>query len=200
MDGERYLSLSAETRYNLKASTCVVAMQHLRVAEPYSVRQNCLKQFKLMPMSNIHEDMMRLALEQAASAVDAGEVPIGAVLVDAEGNVLAAASNRTIAGSDPTAHAEILCLRAAAAAVNNYRLPGTTLYTTVEPCVMCAGALVNARISHLVYGTADERFGAVRTKFALCDSPLLNHRMQITDGVLAEDCRRLMQEFFRLRR
>ena len=143
---------------------------------------------------------MREAIAEARSAADAGEVPIGACLVDANGSVLAKASNRTITDSDPTAHAEILVLRRAAALLGNYRLPGTTLYTTIEPCVMCSGALVNARIERLVFGAHDERFGAVETLFRLCDSELLNHRVEITSGVLADECRALMQEFFRQRR
>ena len=143
---------------------------------------------------------MRIALTEAASARDLGEVPIGAVMVDAEGKVLAAASNRTITDSDPTAHAEILALRVAAKKVGNYRLAGCTLFTTIEPCVMCAGALVNARIVRLVFGAHDERFGAVETKFRLCDSVDLNHRMEIVSGMLADECRGLMQRFFRERR
>ena len=113
---------------------------------------------------------------------------------------LAAAFHRTIADSDPTAHAEILAIREAAQKIGNYRLLGTTLYSTIEPCAMCAGAMVNARIRRLVYGAADERFGAVRTHFGLCDSPLLNHRIDITSGVLEPESRRLMQDFFRTRR
>jgi tRNA(adenine34) deaminase len=114
--------------------------------------------------------------------------------------MLAAAFNRTIADGDPTAHAEILAIRQAAQKIGNYRLLGTTLYSTIEPCAMCAGAMVNARIRRLVYGAADERFGAVRTHFGLCDSPLLNHRIEITSDILADESRRLMQDFFRARR
>jgi tRNA(adenine34) deaminase len=143
---------------------------------------------------------MQIALAEAEKAGDLEEVPIGACIVSPEGEVLAAASNRTITDNDPTAHAEILALRAAAARKGNYRLTGTTVYTTIEPCAMCAGALVNARVGRLVFGAHDERFGAVETRFRLCDSPDLNHRMQIESGVLAEECRGLMQEFFRGRR
>ena len=146
------------------------------------------------------EHFMTLALAEAESARDLNEVPIGAVIVDGDGEILAAASNRTITDSDPTAHAEILALRIAAKKLRNYRLTGCTLYTTIEPCVMCAGALVNARISRLVYGAADERFGAVDTKFGLCTSPDLNHRIDITSGIMADKCRDLMQQFFRSRR
>jgi tRNA(adenine34) deaminase len=151
-------------------------------------------------MSDADIEFMRIALEEAEKARDLEEVPIGACIVSAEGELLAAASNRTITNSDPTAHAEILALRAAAERLGNYRLTGTTVYTTIEPCAMCAGALVNARVSRLVFGAHDERFGAVETKFRLCDSQELNHRMGIESGVLADECRRLMQEFFRERR
>ncbi len=143
---------------------------------------------------------MQFAIEAALVAGKLDEVPIGACLVDGDNMVIATAGNRTIAGNDPTAHAEILALREAAKKLGNYRLTGCTLYTTIEPCVMCAGALVNARISRLVYGAADERFGAARTKFGLCDDSSLNHQMEITSGVLAERCKAIMQDFFRKKR
>lgn len=150
--------------------------------------------------SNEHEFFMRLAIDEAAKAFDIGEVPVGAAIVNPGGEVLATGFNRTITDSDPTGHAEIVALRNAAHSVGNYRLTDCTLYTTIEPCVMCAGAIVNARIKRLVFGAHDERFGAVETKFRLCDSPLLNHRVEIVSSVLAEDCRALMQNFFRARR
>ena len=143
---------------------------------------------------------MQIALAEAETARELDEVPIGACIISEEGSLLAAASNRTITNNDPTAHAEILALRAAAEKLGNYRLTGTTVYTTIEPCAMCAGALVNARVSRLVFGAHDERFGAVETRFRLCDSSELNHRMEIESGLLAEECRRLMQDFFRERR
>jgi len=143
---------------------------------------------------------MRIAIAEADRARDLDEVPIGACIVDAEGNILAAASNRTITNNDPTAHAEILALRAAADKIGNYRLTGTTMYSTIEPCVMCAGALVNARVARLVFGAHDERFGGVETKFRLCDSTDLNHRIEIVSGTLANDCRELMQDFFKMKR
>ena len=146
------------------------------------------------------ENWMWKAIHVAHDAEKIGEVPVGAVVVDAAGKILAAASNRTIKNVDPTAHAEILALRIAATRVGNYRLNGATVYSTIEPCAMCAGALVNARVARLVYGAADERFGAVETHFRVCDSPDLNHRMEIRSGVLAENCRKLMQDFFRARR
>lgn len=151
-------------------------------------------------MSETDEFWMREALRAAVAAEALDEVPIGACLIDARGELLAAAGNRTITGSDPTAHAEILVLRAAAARLGNYRLLGTTLYTTIEPCAMCAGALVHARVERLVYGAPDERFGAVETVFRICDGDVLNHRIEIAGGILAEECRRLMQDFFRRRR
>ena len=151
-------------------------------------------------MHEVDEKWMRQAIEMARDAAEIGEVPVGAIIIDSNGGVLAAASNLTIKNTDPTAHAEILALRIAAAHVGNYRLTGTTVYSTIEPCAMCAGALVNARVARLVYGAADERFGAVETKFRICDSPALNHRIEITSGVLADECRRLMQEFFQARR
>lgn len=151
-------------------------------------------------MSEIDENWMYRALGMARDAAKIGEVPVGAIIIDENGGILAAASNRTIKNIDPTAHAEILALRIAATRIGNYRLTGTTVYSTIEPCAMCAGALVNARVARLVYGAADERFGAVESKFRVCDSPDLNHRIEITSGVLADKCRRLMQEFFQARR
>lgn len=143
---------------------------------------------------------MQKALDAAKKAGNADEVPIGACIVDNTGKLLAAAGNLTISKSDPTAHAEILVLRKAAKKTGNYRLIDTTVYTTVEPCAMCAGALVNARVKRLVYGAKDERFGAVETLFRICDSSSLNHRMEIESGVLADECRALMQDFFRAKR
>ncbi|MGH9948770.1 MAG: tRNA adenosine(34) deaminase TadA [Pyrinomonadaceae bacterium] len=140
---------------------------------------------------------MRIAIEAARNAAVSGEVPVGAVILGANGEQLAVAGNLTIINNDPTAHAEIIALRNAANKINNYRLVGATVYSTIEPCAMCAGALVNARIARLVFGAHDERFGAVETKFRLCDSELLNHRIEITSGVLTEECRALMQDFFR---
>ena len=151
-------------------------------------------------MTDTDREFMQIALQEGEKARDLEEVPIGACIVTPAGELLAAAFNRTITDNDPTAHAEILALRVAANRIGNYRLTGTTVYTTIEPCAMCAGALVNARVGRLVFGAHDERFGAVETKFRLCDSPDLNHRMQIKSGVLADECRSLMQEFFRKRR
>lgn len=151
-------------------------------------------------MPDLDEFWMREAIDAAIEARDLNEVPVGACIVGSDRELLAAASNRTITDNDPTAHAEILALRRAASVLGNYRLIGTTIYSTIEPCVMCAGALVNARVSRLVFGAHDERFGAVETLFRLCDNEALNHRIEITSGVLADECRKLMQEFFRKRR
>ena len=148
----------------------------------------------------LDESWMRVALAAAHQAKEIGEVPIGACIVDENGRLRASGSNRTIVDSDPTAHAEILVIRHLAEATGNYRVAGATVYTTIEPCVMCAGALVNARIKRLVFGAHDERFGAVETLFRLCDNEKLNHRIEITSGVLAEECRELMRSFFRERR
>lgn len=143
---------------------------------------------------------MREALQAAVEAGERGEVPIGACVVTNEGQLLAIAGNRTRTDCDPTAHAEIVALREAARHIDNYRLTGVMVYSTIEPCAMCAGALVQARVKRLVYGARDERFGAVETHFRICDSSSLNHRMEITSGVLEAECRHLMQEFFRARR
>ena len=146
------------------------------------------------------ERWMREALGAAREAARAGEVPVGACVVGPEGALLAAAGNRTRADCDPTAHAEVLALRAAARTVGNYRLTGAVVYSTVEPCAMCAGALVQARVARLVYGARDEKAGAVESAFRVCDASSLNHRMELSAGVLEADCRALMQEFFRERR
>lgn len=143
---------------------------------------------------------MRAALDAARQALAIDEVPIGACLVSEDGATAATAFNQTISLNDPTAHAEILTIRQYANQVSNYRLTGATMYTTIEPCAMCAGALVNARIRRVVFGAIDERFGAVRTLYQICDDPRLNHRMEITGGVLADECRSLMQEFFKAKR
>jgi tRNA(adenine34) deaminase len=142
---------------------------------------------------------MREALAAAREAGQRGEVPVGSCIVSG-GAVLAVASNRTRTDTDPTAHAEIVALREAARVVNNYRLANATIYSTIEPCAMCAGALIQARVSRLVYGAKDERAGAVESQFRICDTDFLNHRIEITAGVLEAECREIMQEFFRARR
>jgi len=146
-----------------------------------------------------HERWMREALRAAHEAELRQEVPIGACLV-LDGAVIAVAGNRTRTDCDPTAHAEILAIRAAAARIGNYRLAGATVYSTIEPCAMCAGALIQARVPLLVYGAPDERAGAVETHFQICNSKELNHRVEVISGVLETECRELMQEFFKARR
>lgn len=148
---------------------------------------------------NHDELFMREALALARQAQDAGEVPVGAVVV-VEGKIIARASNSPVSLHDPTAHAEVLALREAARATRNYRLEEATVYVTLEPCIMCAGALVNARVKRLVYGSRDLRFGGVRSKFALADSELLNHRIEVVEGVLAAECLGLLQGFFEAKR
>jgi tRNA(adenine34) deaminase len=150
-------------------------------------------------VSSHDESFLRQALDLAREAGRAGEVPVGAVVVVGS-EVIGRGHNSPIARHDPTAHAEILALREAAARIGNYRLESATLYCTLEPCVMCAGALVAARIQRLVFGTRDLRFGGVRSKFRLADSDLLNHRVEIVEGVLGAECAELMRSFFEARR
>jgi tRNA(adenine34) deaminase len=145
------------------------------------------------------EEFMREALRLARGAGEEGEVPVGALVV-VEGEITGRGWNRTIAASDPTAHAEIVALREAAARTGNYRLTGATVYATMEPCVMCAGALVAARVARLVFGARDLRFGGVRSKFRLADSETLNHRLEVVEGVLGAECTTLLREFFEERR
>ncbi len=142
---------------------------------------------------------MRQALTAAQEARARDEVPIGTCIVAGDA-VLAVAGNRTRTDQDPTAHAEIVALREAASKVGNYRLTGAVVYSTIEPCVMCAGALIQARVARLVYGALDERAGAVESRFRVCDTDFLNHRIEVTAGVLEQECRQIMQDFFRERR
>ncbi len=142
---------------------------------------------------------MEAALEEARAAAARGEVPVGAAVV-VDGRIVARAGNRTIADCDPTAHAEIVALREAARVLGNYRLLDASLYVTIEPCAMCAGAMVQARIVRLIYGADDPKGGAVRSCFSIADHPQLNHRMEVAAGVLAEESSALLREFFALRR
>ena len=142
---------------------------------------------------------MHAALAQAAVACDRGEVPVGAVVVLA-GEVIGEGYNQPIGAHDPTAHAEIVALRAAAARVQNYRLPGATLYVTIEPCQMCVGAMVHARIARLVYGATEPKAGAIESAMRALDHPTLNHRFDVASGILADEARDLMQAFFQRRR
>jgi tRNA(adenine34) deaminase len=145
------------------------------------------------------EKWMHRALALARHAGEAGEVPVGALVV-LNGEVIGEGWNQPIVSHDPTAHAEVVALRAAAACLKNYRLSGATLYVTLEPCVMCAGAIVHARIARVVYGAADPKTGAAGSVFNLLDSAALNHRAQVTGGVLAEECGRGLKEFFQAKR
>jgi len=147
-----------------------------------------------------HEHYMQLAIEQAGKAEQMEEVPVGAVIVDSEGNILASAHNQIISRSDPTAHAEIQVLRKAAAKLGNYRLLRTTLYATVEPCVMCMGAIVHARVKCVVFGASDPKWGAAGSLYNFCEDTRLNHQPQIIGGICAEECRAMLQRFFRERR
>ena len=145
------------------------------------------------------ETFMRLALAEARKALAQGEVPVGAVVVR-DGAVVASAHNGPVGLRDPSAHAEILALRRAAAAEGNYRLAGTTLYATIEPCLMCAGALVHARVSRLVFGAADPKGGAVVSLYRVLDDARLNHRVEVAGGVLAAECGEILSRFFREKR
>jgi tRNA(adenine34) deaminase len=142
---------------------------------------------------------MRLAIAEAARARDRGEVPVGAVVVMG-GDVISAGFNQPISTHDPTAHAEIVAMRAAATAVGNYRLTGATLYVTIEPCQMCVGAMIHARIGLVVYGAAEPRAGALASALRAHETPGLNHRLAVIGGVLADECRVAMQDFFKQRR
>jgi tRNA(adenine34) deaminase len=144
-------------------------------------------------------DYMQLALEQARSSAEAGEVPVGALLVH-EDKIIARSGNRTIRDNDPTAHAEIVVIREGAKILGNYRLANTTLYVTLEPCTMCAGAMIQARVPKLVYGADDPKGGAVRSCFEVLSHLRLNHRVELVSGVLAQESADLLQSFFAARR
>ncbi|NYT66681.1 tRNA adenosine(34) deaminase TadA [Alcaligenaceae bacterium] len=143
---------------------------------------------------------MQLALEQARLAYDAGEVPVGAVVCNANGDIISTGYNRTIMDHDPTAHAEIVALRQAARIMANYRLPELSLYVTLEPCAMCMGAMLHARISRVVYGALDPKTGVCSSVCSLHQIPQLNHQTQVTGGVLATECGAMLRQFFRERR
>jgi len=142
---------------------------------------------------------MQEALAEARAAGERGEVPVGAVVV-ADGRIAARAGNRTIADCDPTAHAEIIALREAAKVVGNYRLLGASLYVTIEPCAMCAGAMIQARIARLIYGADDAKAGAIRSCFSILDHPQLNHRVEVTSGIRADEAAAVLRDFFAARR
>ena len=146
-----------------------------------------------------HQSFMEAAIDQARRGLASGEVPIGAVLVIG-GEIIARAYNRPITSVDPTAHAEVVLLRAAAKATGNYRLTDATVYVTLEPCLMCVGALVHARVKEVVYGAVEPKTGALVSSMRALETPGLNHRFAVTGGVLEEQCRGLVQEFFRAKR
>jgi len=161
-----------------------------------------LKELKLVTTAaemELEERWMRHALDAAHEAQRRGEVPVGTCVVSGD-TLIAVAGNRTRTDCDPTAHAEVVALREAARVVGNYRLTDVDVYSTIEPCAMCAGALIQARVRRLIYGAADERAGAVSSRFRICDTDFLNHRIEIKSGVLETECRALMQEFFKNRR
>lgn len=146
------------------------------------------------------EQLMDLALKEALAAQDEGEVPVGAVLVDADRKIVSLGHNRTIGNCDPTAHAEMETLRCAAREMGNYRLLSTTLYVTVEPCVMCMGAIIHARVARLVFGAHDPRWGAAGSLYDFAQDNRLNHHPAITAGVRADACREVIQGFFKSKR
>lgn len=150
-------------------------------------------------MEAADDEFMREALKEAHAAHIQGEVPVGAIVVF-EGAVIGRGRNAVISLSDPTAHAEIVALREAAQSLGNYRLTGATLYSTIEPCAMCAGAILHARIARLVYGADDPKAGAVMTHFGICSTDFLNHRVVIEGGMLEDECREMIQSFFRKKR
>jgi tRNA(adenine34) deaminase len=158
----------------------------------------------MMPVATTDLDFMRLARAEAQSAEAAGEVPIGAIVVSPSGDVIARGSNHVLRSSDPTAHAEIVALRAAGRALANYRIltpeGGCTLYSTLEPCAMCAGAILHARIARLVFAARDPKAGACGSVLSVMNHPALNHRVEVVEGVLAEECSALLTTFFRNRR
>jgi tRNA(adenine34) deaminase len=151
-------------------------------------------------MDTIHIELMKKALDEAQKARQKGEVPIGAVLVADRHQVIAAEHNRTITLNDPTAHAEILVLRSAAAKIGNYRLLNTALYVTVEPCPMCMGAAIHARVSRVIFGTRDPKWGAAGSLYDFAAEQRFNHRPEVIEGICEADCKSLIQEFFRQKR
>ena len=151
-------------------------------------------------MADMREEWMRAALAEAEKAEAAGEVPVGAVVVSPEGAVLSRGRNSPVGSNDPTAHAEILALRAAARKLGNYRLTGCRLVVTLEPCPMCAGAAVSARVAEIVFGAEDPKTGAVATLYRIASDSRLNHRAEIVPGILADECSALLKKFFRGRR
>jgi tRNA(adenine34) deaminase len=153
-----------------------------------------------MTASAIDLDLMQFAFAEAQAAEAAGEVPIGAVIVSRTGEIIGRGNNRVLRDNDPTAHAEIVALREAGRALGNYRLTGSTLYATLEPCAMCAGAILHARIARLVFAARDPKAGACGSVLAVMNHPALNHRVDVVEGILGEECSTLLTTFFRSRR
>jgi tRNA(adenine34) deaminase len=151
-------------------------------------------------MSMDYEQLMEEALSEAKKGLKKGEVPVGAILAGPDGEALARGYNQPISLNDPTAHAEMIVLREAGDACNNYRLPGTTLIVTIEPCIMCMGAAINARVSRLIFGAFDPKAGAAGSIYNLAEDARLNHRIEVISGIREQECRDLIQEFFRARR
>jgi tRNA(adenine34) deaminase len=149
---------------------------------------------------SLDQRLMLLAMEQARAAEEAGEVPVGAVILSPEGEVVARGENRVLRDSDPTAHAEMVALRAAGRVLGNYRLPGCTLYSTLEPCSMCSGAILHARLARLVFAASDPKAGACGSVLEVMNHPRLNHQVELVGGVLAQECGQMLTEFFRARR
>jgi len=155
---------------------------------------------KLISVTERDENFMRMALEEARKAGERGEVPVGTVIVDEQQKILAAAGNNSIGGSDPAGHAEMVALRAAGQKTGNYRLLNTALYVTIEPCVMCAGAMVHARVGRLVYGASDPKAGGVVSCYQVGRDGKLNHQLNVEGGILAEECAELLTSFFKRKR
>jgi tRNA(adenine34) deaminase len=183
-------------RSSLFAVTAIVKARRSRAA---AIHRVLFSRHAMDQPTDNDAHLMLQALDEGRAAAQAGEVPIGAVLVH-DGVVIARSGNRTIRDTDPTAHAEIVVLREAARALGNYRLAGATLYVTIEPCPMCAGAMIQARVPRLVYGCDDPKGGAFRSCFQLLSDARLNHRVEVIPGVLAADCAMLIQSFFAARR
>lgn len=151
-------------------------------------------------MHDEHIKFMKLALNQAKKAGQKSEVPIGSILISESGEILSASHNQTVSFADPTAHAEIITLRKAAQKIMNYRLLSTTLYVTIEPCIMCMGAIVHARVSRVVFGAHDPKWGAAGSLYNFADDSRLNHRPEIINGICEDECRTLIKDFFREKR
>lgn len=147
-----------------------------------------------------HEHYMRLAIEEAKKAGQSDEVPIGSLIVAESGEVISRACNNTISSVDPTAHAEVLSIRQAAGIIGNYRLTGATLYTTIEPCIMCMGSILHARLKRVVFGAYDSKWGGAGSLYNFAEDRRLNHRVEIVSGICADECRQLIQQFFAVKR